>query len=253
MLVDTHCHLFREYYDDIDMVLNNAYQNGVVRVIVNGTNEKDNLEVLELISKYDSVYGALGIQPEEINDQWEETLTLIEKHLNDNKIIAIGEIGLDYHYDCNKELQKNVFRKQLELAEKYNMPVIIHSRDSIQDTYDILREFHVKGIMHCYSGSVEMAHRFTELGFYLGIGGICTFKNSIKIKEVIKSVDLAYLLLETDSPYLSPEPYRGKRNEPANIPYILRKICEIKDIDYSKGMLAIEANIERLFDKKLNL
>ena len=253
MLVDTHCHLFREYYDNIEEVLNNAYQNGVERIIVNGTNDKDNLEVLDLVSKYDGVYGALGIQPEEINEHWEKLLLFLESHLMDDKIVAIGEIGLDYHYECDRELQKRVFRKQLELAEKYDMPVIIHSRDCIQDTYDILKEYHVRGIMHCYSGSVEMAHLFNELGFYLGIGGICTFKNSVKINEVIKNIDLSYLVLETDSPYLSPEPYRGKRNEPANIPLILRKICEIKGVDYSKGKLVIETNIIRLFDKKLNL
>ena len=253
MLVDTHCHLFCEYYDDIQSVLDRARDNDVGAVIVNGTNINDNEEVLRLVDEYDMVYGALGIQPLEIDDSWEETLCFIEEHIHDKKIIAIGEIGLDYHYDIDKELQKCVFRKQLELAQKYNIPVIIHSRDCIQETYDILKEYRVKGILHCYSGSVEMAHLFNKLGFYLGIGGICTFKNASKIVDVIKNVSLEYIVLETDSPYLSPEPYRGKINEPANVSIILKRICDIKGLSYKDASGVIYGNILSLFDKKLEL
>ena len=253
MLVDTHCHLFKDYYDDIDEILQNALKHGVGAVIVNGTNRHDNKEVLELVSKYDMVYGALGIQPEEIADDYEETLKFIEKHIMDDKIVAVGEIGLDYHYECDKELQKRVFRKQLDIAQKYNKPVIIHSRDCIQDTYNILKEYHVKGIMHCYSGSVETAREFNKLGFYLGIGGISTFKNASRIVDVIKNISMEYIVLETDSPYLSPEPYRGKRNEPANVSIVFKKICELKGLDEEDVESAIDANICSLFDKQLHL
>ena len=253
MLVDTHCHLFHQYYDNIDEVLENARKCEVGAVIVNGTNSLDNREVLELVSKYDMVYGALGIQPEEIDDNWYGTLEFIERHICDDKILAVGEIGLDYHYDCDRDLQKQVFRKQLEIAEKYNKPVIVHSRDCIQETYNILKEYNVKGIMHCYSGSVEMATQFIKIGFYLGIGGISTFKNASRVVEVIKCVPLEYIVLETDSPYLSPEPYRGKKNEPANILLVFNKICEIKKLDDEHVMNVLHANLLSLFDKDFHL
>ena len=253
MLVDTHCHIFREYYDDVDGVIKRARDNNVGMIIVNGYNMESNREVLELVKKYDIVYGALGIQPEEIDDYTEENLKFIEKHINDDKIIAIGEIGMDYHYDIDKDRQKELFKKQLEIANKYNKPVIVHSRDCIQDTYDILKMSHVKGIMHCYSGSVEMAREFIKIGFLLGIGGICTFKNARKLIEVINDIDMEYIVLETDSPYLAPVPYRGKRNEPACIKVILEKICDIKGLDYKKLESVTTMNVLRLFDKEKKL
>ena len=253
MLVDTHCHIFREYYDDVDGVIKRARDNNVGMIIVNGYNMESNREVLELVKKYDIVYGALGIQPEEIDDYTEENLKFIEKHINDDKIIAVGEIGMDYHYDIDKDRQKELFKKQLEIANKYNKPVIVHSRDCIQDTYDILKMSHVKGIMHCYSGSVEMAREFIKIGFLLGIGGISTFKNARKLIDVIKEIDLEYIVLETDSPYLAPVPYRGKRNEPAYIKVISEKICEIKGFDYRKVENITTMNVLHLFDKEKKL
>ena len=253
MLVDTHCHIFREYYDDVDGVIKRARDNNVGMIIVNGYNMESNREVLELVKKYDIVYGALGIQPEEIDDYTEENFKFIEKHINDDKIIAVGEIGMDYHYDIDRGRQKELFKKQLEIANKYNKPVIVHSRDCIQDTYDILKMSHVKGIMHCYSGSVEMAREFIKIGFLLGIGGICTFKNARKLIEVINDIDMEYIVLETDSPYLAPVPYRGKRNEPACIKVILEKICDIKGLDYKKLESVTTMNVLRLFDKEKKL
>ena len=253
MLVDTHCHIFREYYDDVDGVIKRARDNNVGMIIVNGYNMESNREVLELVKKYDIVYGALGIQPEEIDDYTEENLKFIEKHINDDKIIAVGEIGMDYHYDIDRGRQKELFKKQLEIANKYNKPVIVHSRDCIQDTYDILKMSHVKGIMHCYSGSVEMAREFIKIGFLLGIGGIATFKNARKLIEVIKEISLEYIVLETDSPYLAPVPYRGKRNEPAYIKVISEKICEIKGFDYREVESITTMNVLHLFDKEKKL
>lgn len=253
MLVDTHCHIFSEYFDDIDLVIESAVKSGVGMIIVNGTNRCDNEEVLRLVSKYDIVYGALGIQPEELDDYSEDNLKFIESHLNDEKIIAVGEIGLDYHYDGDRNKQRELFKRQLELAKRYDKPVIVHSRDCIQETYDILNNAGVVGIMHCYSGSVEMAREFVKIGFLLGIGGICTFKNARVLIDVIKDVSLEYIVLETDSPYLSPEPYRGKRNEPKNIRVILEKISDIKGIDYKDASDATTCNVRRLFDKQLKL
>ena len=253
MLIDTHCHLFFDYYDDIDEVIMRAKSEGIGMIIVNGIDRKSNEEVLNLVKKYDIVYGALGIQPQEVNNCNDNDILFIDKHINDDKIIAIGEIGLDYHYECDRELQKKYFIKQLELANKYNKPVIIHSRDCINETYNILKEYNVKGIMHCYSGSVEMACKFNQIGFLIGIGGIATFKNAVKVIEVIKNIDLEYIVLETDSPYLSPEPYRGSRNEPRNIKIIMEKICNIRGIEYNELSRIVQFNVVRLFDKYLNL
>lgn len=249
MLIDTHCHIFSEYYEDIDEVISRARDAGIGMIIVNGIDRKSNEEVLRLVSRYDIVYGALGIQPEACENISEDDLKFIEEHINDDKILAVGEIGLDYHYDIDKDKQKEVFKRQLDIAKKYNKPVIVHSRDCIQETYDILKLFNVKGIMHCYSGSVEMAREFCKIGFYLGIGGILTFKNAVKLIEVIKDIPLEYIVLETDSPYLSPEPYRGKRNEPINVGVILQKICEVKDLDIKYVSDVIVGNVLRLFDK----
>ena len=156
---------------------------------------------------------------------------------------------MDYHYDGDRDKQKDIFKRQLEIAYKNDKPVIIHSRDCIQETYNILKEYHVKGIMHCYSGSVEMAREFNKIGFLLGIGGICTFKNANKIVEVIKNIVLEYIVLETDSPYLTPVPYRGTRNEPSYIPVILQKICDIKGLKYKDAENVTTQNVLRLFDK----
>ena len=182
-----------------------------------------------------------------------ENLSFIRNHINDDKIIAVGEIGLDYHYECDKEKQKELFKRQIGIAKEFNKPIIVHSRDCIQETYNILKESHIKGIMHCYSGSVEMALEFNKIGFLLGIGGICTFKNASKIIDVIKNVDLEYIVLETDCPYLAPVPYRGTMNEPANLPVILQKICEVKGLDYKEVEKATTLNVLRLFDKNIKL
>ena len=248
MFIDTHCHVVSEYYDDIDEVIKNAIDNGVLKIIVNGYNMQSNREVLELVKKYDIVYGALGIQPEELYDYNDDSLKFIEEHINDEKIIAVGEIGLDYHYDTDKDLQKKLFKRQLKIAYKYNKPVIIHSRDCIQETYNILKESKVKGTMHCYSGSKEMALEFIKIGFLIGIGGVSTFKNAKNIVDVIKYIPLEYIILETDSPYLTPEPYRGKRNEPMYIPIVAKRVADIKGLDIKEIERTTTDNARRLFD-----
>ena len=250
MFIDTHCHIFSEYYDDISELIEKIKDAGISKVIVNGCDMKSNLEILELVNKYDIVYGALGFHPTDLDEYNDEWITWLDEHINDKKIVALGEIGLDYHYDnTDKILQKDVFRKQLLIAEKYNKPVIIHSRDSIQDTYDILKEFNLKGSMHCYSGSLEMAREFIKLGYYIGVGGVVTYKNASNILNVIKNISLEYILLETDSPYLTPEPYRGMKNSSCYIPIIAEKIATIKEVSLEDVSKITTMSAERLFDK----
>ncbi len=249
MFTDTHCHLLKEYYDNMDEIIKRAKENNVKKIIVSGYNLETNKEVIQLVDKYDIVYGSLGFHPTELDNYEKENLQWLIDNINHHKIIAVGEIGLDYHYEgTEKEKQQTVFRKQIEIAKNNKKPVIIHSRDAVQDTYDIIEETNIKGVMHCFSGSLEMAERFTKLGIYLGVGGIITFKNSHNIKEVIKNIDLEYILLETDAPYLTPKPYRMNKNEPAYIPIIAQKICEIKQESIEKIAKITNNNVETLFD-----
>lgn len=249
MFIDTHCHLYDEYYSDMDMVIQNAVKNNVKRVIVNGCDMKSNKEVLELIKKYDIVYGALGFHPSELDGISDEELKWLDDNLDNSKIVAVGEIGLDYHYDeTDREKQQYFFRKQLEIAKKHNLSVIVHSRDSIQDTYNILKDSSVKGVLHCYSGSLEMAREFIKIGYFLGVGGIITFKNAKNIINVINNIGLEYILLETDSPYLAPEPYRGRTNEPAYIPIIASKIAALKGVSISEVERITTGTARGIFD-----
>ena len=249
MFIDTHCHIFSEYYDDIDKVISECRDNNIDKIIVNGSNIKSNIEVMELYNKYDIVYAAIGFHPTELDDFKEEYFRFLEENINNSKVVAIGEIGLDYHYDnTDKEKQIMVFRRQLDIANKYNKPIIVHSRDSIQDTYNILKQYKVKGSIHCFSGSVEMAREFIKLGYKLGIGGIITYKNAKTIKEVVRDIDLSYILLETDSPYLTPSPYKGESNSPKYIPLIAEAIADIKDVSIVDISRVTTANAEAIFD-----
>lgn len=249
MYIDTHCHLFEEYYDSIDDVIKESIKEGVCKFIVNGCNMKSNMEAIELSHKYKEVYAAIGFHPTELGDFKDEYFDWLENNISDSKVIAIGEIGLDYHYDdTDKEKEIYVFKKQLDIAKKYNKPVIVHTRDAIGDTYDALKKYNLCGSIHSYSGSLEMAKEFIKIGYMIGIGGVVTFKNAKSIKEVVKNIDLSYILLETDSPYLTPDPYRGDVNSPKYIPYIAKGISDIKDVDINVVRATTTANAERLFD-----
>ena len=249
MYIDTHCHLYKEYYNNIDEVIKECINNGVTKFIVNGCDMKSNMEVLELAHKYKEVYAAIGFHPTELEDFKEEYFAWLENNISDNKVVAIGEIGLDYHYDnTDKEKEIYVFRKQLDIAEKYNMPIIVHTRDAIGDTFNILKEYDLRGSIHSYSGSVEMAREFIKLGYMIGIGGVVTFKNAKNIKEVVKEIDLEYIILETDSPYLTPDPYRGTQNSPKYIPIIAKCIADIKNVTEDDIIRISTANAERVFD-----
>ena len=231
MFIDTHCHILLDNYDEISSMIEKIKEFGVERIIVNGCDLQSNIKVLDLIKRYDIVYGAIGFHPTELQNFCESHLNWLEENINNEKIVAIGEIGLDYHYDdTDVDKQKEVFRRQLDIASKYNKPIIVHTRDAIQDTYDILKNYSLKGSIHCFSGSYEMAINFIKLGFLLGFGGVCTYKNAKNVKNVIKNIDLKYILLETDSPYLTPEPYRMKQNTSTYLPLIAREIANIKGV-----------------------
>lgn len=249
-MIDTHCHLSLKDYPDIDEVVNKMKDN---LIIVSGTNDIENKRVIELVNKYENIYGTLGIHPEEIESTDNNSFSYIEANINNNKIIGIGEVGLDYYYNIDKEKQKEVFIRQIELANKYNKTLVIHSREAIQDTFDILKKHKNKDIkvdIHCYAGSIEMAKEFIKLNTMFGIGGIITFKNSKNIKDVVEAIDIKYLLLETDSPYLSPEPFRGKRNEPYNVLYVAQKIAQIKNVTTEEVLKITTDNALTQFDLK---
>ena len=249
MFVDTHCHISYEDYDNIDELIMNIKNSKVEKIIVNGTDMKSNLFVLELVRKYDIVYGALGFHPTELDDFSYDYLDWLDKNIDNDKIVALGEIGLDYHYEnTDKEKQIDVLKRQLDIAVKHNKPIIFHCRDAIGDTYNILKKYNLKGTMHAYSGSLDMALKFIKLGYCLGVGGVVTFKNAKNIVEVIKNVDLKYIVLETDAPYLTPEPYRGKKNNSSYIPLIAEKVASIKGIS-SLDVASITSNVaSELFD-----
>lgn len=248
-MIDTHCHILSDDYDNIEEEIVKIKNSGVSKIIINGVDMKSNLEVLELTKKYEIVYGAIGFHPTDSYDINDEDINWLDKHINDDKIVALGEIGLDYHYeDTDKNKQQDVFKKQLEIAKKHDKPIIVHCRDAICDTYNILKEYDLRGSMHCYSGSLEMAREFIKLGFLIGVGGVITYKNAKNIKEVIKNINLEYILLETDSPYLTPEPYRGKKNSSCYIPLIADVIAEIKNIDRSLVETMTTNNANGLFD-----
>ncbi len=247
MFCDTHCHLFREYYEDVDEIIKLAKENGVNRMIVAGCDDKSNKEVLSLVEK-EEIYGTLGIHPEEVENFKESDLNFIEENLQNKKIIAIGEIGLDYHYGKeNRKDQIQLFELQLALAEKYHIPVVVHSREATLDTINSLKKYNVKGVIHSFSGSLETAKIYMEMGFLLGVNGVITFKNC-NLKDVIKEIDLHNIVLETDSPYLTPVPFRGKRNDPSKVSNIADFLCELKNVSRESLAKITNENIKRIFD-----
>ena len=249
MFVDTHCHIFKSDYDNIDEVLNNASNNNIKYYINNGSNREYNKEVLELVKQYDNMYGALGIHPESIDNYTLEDIKFIENNLNNEKIVAIGEIGLDYHYTKeNKDEQIKLLEMQLSLAEKYNLPVIIHSRDATEDTINTLKKFNCRGTIHSFSGSLETAKIYIKMGYLLGVNGVITFKNC-NIKDVIKEVGLDNIVLETDSPYLTPVPYRGMKNDPSHIMDIAKFVSELYNVSLEELSYRTNENIKRMYER----
>ena len=249
MLIDTHCHLYKEYYGDIDNIIKLSKENNVMDYINNGCDAKSNIEVLKSVEKYPSVYGALGIHPEYFENYTLDDIKFIEDNLSNPKIVAIGEIGLDYHYSKeNKDEQIQLLELQLELAEKYDIPVIIHSREATEDTINTLKKYNVKGVIHSFSGSLETARIYIKMGYLLGLNGVITFKNC-NLKDTLKEIPIENIVLETDSPYLTPVPFRGKQNNPSHILDIAKFIGEIYDLSLEEVAKVTTDNVKKLYPK----
>ena len=244
MLIDSHCHVLKEYYDDIPNIIENAKNNDIKIIINSAYNYSSSLEIIKLVSKYPNIYGTVGLHPENCMEDFDYD---VFNHL-DKKIIAIGEIGLDYHYGKDyKEQQINVFKRQLDIATRLSLPVVIHSRDATMDTINILRNYNLKGVIHSFSGSLETAKEYIAMGYLLGINGVVTFKNC-KLKEILPFIPLESIILETDSPYLTPVPYRGKKNEPSHIKDIALFLADVYNIDVEEIAKITTANVKRIFD-----
>ncbi len=232
MFIDTHCHLSKEYYESIDNVIEENLNAGVSKMIISGCDKEEILEAIDFIDKYNNVYATIGYHPDEVGNVSDDDLLYIKKlALNNKKIVGIGEIGLDYYHNKENRIdQINLFKKQLALAEELSLPVVIHSRDAVKDTIDCISSYNVKGVIHCFNGSLETANIYIKKGFKLGIGGVITFKNC-KLGDVVENITLENIVLETDSPYLTPEPYRGKVNSSKYIPIIANKIASLHSCD----------------------
>lgn len=252
-MFDTHVHLTEKVlYNQIDKILLNAKNNGVNKMLCVGMNQKANLQAIELAKTYKEVYAAVGIHPNDVEYN-ALNISLLKAQAANKKVVAIGEIGIDlYRSQDNLEKQILYFTKQLDLALELDLPVIIHSRNSADVIYNIVKNYRgLKGVMHCYSEHPELLEKFVDLGFYIGVGGIVTFKNADIVKDISKRVPLDKVLIETDAPYLAPMPYRGKTNEPAFVKYSLMKLAEIKNLTAEKMIEITTTNAHRLFKKAI--
>lgn len=245
-IIDTHCHLYPSEMQNAEEIIKECADNNI-SVILNGVDIVSNNEILELSKKYSNVYAAIGLNYDQIDTFTDDDLVLLEEQIKNNKIVALGEIGIDYYWTKeNSEKQIYFFKKQLELAEKYDLPVIVHAREASQEVFDIIKNSNVrKGSMHCYAGSIELAKEYIKLGFYIGIDGPITYDNNRKGVELVSNIPVENLLIETDSPYLSP--LRGKINTPLNLKYIAGKISEIKNISIEEIYEITYNNAKNLF------
>ena len=255
MIFDSHAHYDDSAFDaDRDFLLSSMNDNNIMNIVNVSSNYSSIFSTIEICDKYNYIYGALGIHPSDCGDLSEKEFNEIEKLLNHPKIVSVGEIGLDYHYDTPfPDIQKKWFAYQLNMAKNNKLPVIIHSRDAAKDTYDIMiaeKANEIGGVIHCYSYSVEMARDYLNLGYYIGIGGVVTFKNAHKLIDVVKYIPLDRIVIETDSPYLSPTPFRGERNSSLNLPLVIQKIAEIKDLTVEKVESTVFENTLNLYNIK---
>lgn len=254
MIIDTHAHYDDEAFNpDRDALLNSMTENGIEKVVNVCASISELYRTVELMEKYPFVYGAVGVHPDDASQMTQDTLDEICRLSRMDKMVAIGEIGLDYYWhkeEHEHEIQKKMFRAQMEIAREAQMPFMIHSREAAKDTLDIVKDCMkggmYGGIIHCFSYAKEMAREYLDMGLYLGIGGVVTFKNAKKLKEVVEYAPLAQIVLETDSPYLSPEPNRGKRNDSRNLVYVAREIARIKGVTEEEVIAVTEGNAERL-------
>lgn len=252
MIIDSHVHLDdRRFDNDRDMIIRNLESNGIELAINIGADLKTSIASVALADKYDNIYATVGVHPHSAKEVDNSTIEILRSFAKRDKVVAIGEIGLDFHYDNSpRDVQRKWFKEQLKLAKEVNLPVVIHTREASQETFDILKEAQdgsLRGVLHCYSGSVEMALEYIKLGFYISIAGPVTFNNARVTKEVAKAVPLDKLLIETDCPYLTPMPYRGKRNEPMFTKYVAQTIAELRGITFDELAEATNRNTKELF------
>ena len=251
MFIDTHCHLEKEFYEDIEKVIEENKKAGMSKMIVSGCTKSEIIEVLEYSKKYDEVFLTIGFHPEVCDEITEEDITWLKNLIvNNPKVVGVGEIGLDYHYDgYDRDKQIKLFEEQLKIAEKLGLPVVIHSRDATLDTINTLKKYSVIGDIHCFSGSLETAKIYINMGYVLGIGGVITFKNS-KLRDVVSNLSISNIILETDSPYLAPMPHRGELNSSKYIPLIAEEISKALDVSIDEIYEETTKNAENLFKLK---
>lgn len=249
MFVDTHCHFEKQYYDNFDEIINNAKNNNVGILIASGCSKTSNVEALNLANEYENIYTTIGFHPDQAEIvTYEDLMELEEQIKSSKKVVGIGEIGLDYHYEGYiREHQFDLFEKQLLLAQKYHLPVVIHSRDAVQDTIDMLQKYHVKGVIHSFSGSFEVAKIYLNMGFKLGINGVVTFKNC-NLKDTLVKLSPNDIVLETDAPYMTPHPFRGEKNESKNITITADFVANIFNITSQELAKITRENVRQIFD-----
>ena len=261
MIFESHAHFDdRRFDDDRNQLLADMSEHGIGRILNVGASIESTKRTIELAKQFEHVYAAVGVHPSDISDLNEETFAWLREQTSKEKVLAVGEIGLDYYWDKEpgvQEAQRYWFRRQLELAKEANLPVIIHSRDAAEDTVEIMKEAYrdgISGVIHCYSYSKEIAKEYIKMGYYIGVGGVVTFKNAKKLVETVEEIPLDRILVETDCPYMAPEPHRGKRNSSLYLPHIIEKIAEIKgttkeivtQVTYDNAMRLFSSNDVRL-------
>ena len=253
MLIDTHAHIDMDCYeDDYSGVISRAKENGVEKIIIPAVEPKDFNKIIQFTHDYDNIYCALGLHPSEAQKYYPKMIDEIEDYVKHNKkIVAIGEVGLDYYWDKSfVEQQKAVFKEQIELAKKLSLPILIHDREAHQDTFDVLKSSNINDlpiVMHCYSGSWEFAKEFLKMNCYIALGGVVTFKNAQKVKEVAQNIPLDRLLLETDCPYMTPVPHRGQQNEPAYVKFVAQEIANLRNVTFEEIAIKTTENANKLF------
>lgn len=251
MIFDTHAHYDDgQFEEDRDELLWNMQQQGVGTIVNVCATYESCEKVTAMAQKYPFLYAAVGIHPDEVKSLNEETFVKLEEYYSRDKVVAVGEIGLDYYWDKEpRDIQKKWFVRQLQLAAKLDLPVNIHSREAASDTFEIMKEYgaDLDGVIHCYSYSREMAEEYVKMGFFIGVGGVVTFKNARRLKETVKAIPLTSIVLETDCPYLAPEPYRGRRNHSALLRYVAEEIARIKGVTFEEVTEQTEKNAKKLY------
>ncbi len=252
-LIDSHCHLnMKEFHHDLDQVIDNAKNNGIKYLHTICTKMSDYPDIIKIIEKHDNIYGSFGIHPHEANEYIDLNIEDIIKYLSHEKIISVGETGLDYYYEySNRANQKISFEKHIEASRKTRLPIIVHTREADDDTISIIENEMINGefpgLIHCFSSSERLAKKVLDLGLYISISGIVTFKNAVNLQEIVKWLPLDRIIIETDAPYLAPIPFRGKRNEPAFVKYVANFIAQLKNLEPQEVYRATTENFIRLF------